>query len=143
MCSSILALRSKKNYKGDSPQQGDNYCLGAHWQVLCTTVVKTVRSRPTILLRLGRNAGRFALPLRVLISAPLIQRRIPPGFAAFRFPIELFLKTGTMVPRNYARLAQLVEQSVYTGKVRSSSLLSRTPIRKACPYGQAFLYLII
>lgn len=31
-----------------------------------------------------------------------------------------------MVPPNIARLAQLVEQSVYTGKVRSSSLLSRT-----------------
>lgn len=35
------------------------------------------------------------------------------------------------VAKKYARLAQLVEQLVYTEKVGSSSLSSRTSIRKA------------
>lgn len=46
--------------------------------------------------------------------------------------VELFFKKGTILPTHEgttARLAQLVEQRIYTAKVGSSNLSSRT-IRK-------------
>lgn len=62
------------------------------------------------------NASANALPEGRSNGGPALSR------------LANFLKNGTIVPTEiYARLAQLVEQLVYTEKVGSSSLSSRTP----------------
>ncbi len=63
----------------------------------------------------------------------------PAGFLLNPAAIVFFEKFGTIVPTNkYARLAQLVEQLVYTEKVGSSSLSSRTSTKMGTLSGVLF-----